>query len=164
MPSSTSPSKGPTETNNGFLMYENPTKSTDDALQPPERGDNSRTVEAHARGSAESGMHIENTPMPGRWAPSFQKSRGKVDFVANFCGTYAMYPSQMFDRRVESMNTLYVGLRAYELSVEAKRQVTTATGEKCFDGRVGRLVSSQRRCTFTSTCPSRRAWRTSSRR
>ena len=38
----------------------------------------------------------------------------------------------MFDRRVESMNTLYVGLRAYELSLEAKRQVTTATGEKRF--------------------------------
>ena len=38
----------------------------------------------------------------------------------------------MFDRRVESMNTLYVGLRAYELSLESKRQVTTATGEKRF--------------------------------
>ena len=38
----------------------------------------------------------------------------------------------MFDRRVETMNTLYVGLRAYELSVEAKRQVTTSTGEKRF--------------------------------
>ncbi len=38
----------------------------------------------------------------------------------------------MFDRRVESMNTLYVGLRAYELSVESKRQVTTSTGEKRF--------------------------------
>ncbi len=38
----------------------------------------------------------------------------------------------MFDRRVETMNTLYIGLRAYELSIEAKRQVTTSTGEKRF--------------------------------
>ena len=124
--------QGPTETNNGFLMYENPTKATAKLYNPLTGVINSRTVEAHARGSAESGMHIENTPMPGRVGSDFQNARGKVDFVANFCGTYAMYPSQMFDRRVESMNTLYVGLRAYELSLESKRQVTTATGEKRF--------------------------------
>jgi len=38
----------------------------------------------------------------------------------------------MFDRRIESMNTLYVGLRAYELSVAAKRQVVRRDGEKRF--------------------------------
>jgi hypothetical protein len=124
--------QGPTETNNGFLMYENPTKATEKLYNPLTGVTNSRTVEAHARGSSESGMHIENTHMPGRVGSDFQKSRGKVDFVANFCGTYAMYPSQMFDRRIESMNTLHVGLRAYDLSLEAKRQVTTATGEKRF--------------------------------
>lgn len=124
--------QGPTETNNGFLMYENPTKTTAKLYNPLTGVINSRTVEAHARGSAESGMHIENTPLPGRVGSDFQNARGKVDFVANFCGTYAMYPSQMFDRRVESMNTLYVGLRAYELSLESKRQVTTSTGEKRF--------------------------------
>ena len=84
--------QGPTETNNGFLMYEDPTKATAKSVQPPDGGDNTRTVEAHARGSAESGMHIENTPMPGRVGSDFQNARGKVDFVANFCGTYACTP------------------------------------------------------------------------
>ena len=124
--------QGPVETNNGFLMYENPTESKTTLYNPLTGATNMRGVEAHARGSAESGMHIENSPMPGVVGSVFQKSRGKVDIVANFCGTYAMYPSQMFDRRVETLNTLYLGLRAYELSVEAKRQVTTATGEKYF--------------------------------
>ena len=124
--------QGPVETNNGFLMYENPTESKTTLYNPLTGATNMRGVEAHARGSAESGMHIENTPMPGVTGSVFQKSRGKVDIVANFCGTYAMYPSQMFDRRVETLNTLYLGLRAYELSVEAKREVTTATGEKYF--------------------------------
>jgi len=124
--------QGPTETNNGFLKYEDPTKATAKLYNPLTGVINSRTVEAHARGSAESGMHIENTPLPGRVGSDFQNARGRVDFVANFCGTYAMYPSQMFDRRVESMNTLYVGLRAYELSVAAKRQVTNSDGEKRF--------------------------------
>ena len=113
-------------------MYENPTESKTTLYNPLTGVTNMRTVEAHARGSAESGMHIENTPMPGVVGSIFQKARGKVDIVANFCGTYAMYPSQMFDRRVESMNTLYLGLRAYELSVAAKRQVTTSDGEKRF--------------------------------
>ncbi len=87
--------QGPTETNNGFLMYENPTKSTTTLYNPLTGVTNMRTVEAHARGSAESGMHIENTPMPGKVGSDFQRSRGKVNFVANYCGTYAMYPSQV---------------------------------------------------------------------
>lgn len=124
--------QGPTETNNGFLRYEDPTTTTAKLYNPLTGVTNSRTVEAHARGSAESGMHIENTPLPGRVGSDFQNARGKIDFVANYCGTYAMYPSQMFDRRVETMNTLYIGLRAYELSIDAKRQVTTSTGEKRF--------------------------------
>ena len=113
-------------------MYENPAESHTGRFNPLSGATNMRTVEAHARGSSESGMHIENTPAPGVVGSMFQKSRGKVDLVANFCGTYAMYPSQMFDRRVETLNTLYLGLRAYELSIEAKRLVTTATGEKYF--------------------------------
>jgi hypothetical protein len=128
--------QGPVETNNGFLMYEDPTKSKTTLYNPLTGVTNMRGVEAHARGSAESGMHIENTPMPGVVGSVFQRARGKVDIVANFCGTYAMYPSQMFDRRVETLNTLYVGLRAYELSLEAKREVTTSTGEKRFPASV----------------------------
>ena len=116
MPFSTSPSKGerarrpkahpllspfvlrtnrPTETNNGFLRYEDPTTATAKLYNPLTGVTNSRTVEAHARGSAESGMHIENTPLPGRVGSDFQSARGKIDYVANYCGTYAMYPSQV---------------------------------------------------------------------
>lgn len=85
----------PTETNNGFLRYDDPANTTTNLHNPLTGVVNSRTVEAHARGSAESGMHVENTPLPGRVGSDFQNSRGKIDFVANFCGTYAMYPSQV---------------------------------------------------------------------
>ena len=136
--------QGPVETNNGFLMYEDPSNSTTTLFNPLSGVTNMRTVEAHARGSAESGMHVENTPMPGQIGSEFQRSRGKVDFVANYCGTYAMYPSQMFDRRVESMNTLYVGLRAYELSLDAKKQVTTATGEKFFKDKSDAFIEEEK--------------------
>ena len=145
--------QGPTETNNGFLMYENPTKATANLYNPLTGVTNLRTVEAHARGSAESGMHIEGTHMPGRVGSDFQNSRGKVDFVANFCGTYAMYPSQMFDRRVESMNTLYVGLRAYELSVAAKRQLTTSMGEKRFADSDSDVVLESKKLYFYQFLP-----------
>ena len=125
-------------------MYEDPSNSTTTLFNPLSGVTNMRTVEAHARGSAESGMHVENTPMPGQIGSEFQRSRGKVDFVANYCGTYAMYPSQMFDRRVESMNTLYVGLRAYELSLDAKKQVTTATGEKFFKDKSDAFIEEEK--------------------
>ena len=131
----------PVETNNGFLKYEDET-TTNQPLNPSSRSYsqynpltgviNSRSVEAHARGSAESGMHIENTPMPGRVGNQFAINQGKVDFVANYCGTYSAFPSQMFDRRVEIMNTLYLGLRAYELSTDAKLKVTNDRGELIF--------------------------------
>ena len=85
----------PTETNNGFLRYEDPTTATAKLYNPLTGVTNSRTVEAHARGSSESGMHIENTPLPGRVGSDFQSARGKIDYVANYCGTYAMYPSQV---------------------------------------------------------------------
>jgi hypothetical protein len=50
----------------------------------------------------------------------------------------------MFDRRVESLNTLYVGLRAYELSLESKKQVTTATGEKYFEGKSDAFIEEEK--------------------
>ena len=134
--------QGPVETNNGFLKYEDELNS-DRPLNPDDRtyGQynpltgviNSRSVEAHARGSAESGMHIEKlSGMPGRVGNQFATNQGKVDFVANYCGTYSLFPSQMFDRRVEILNTLYLGLRAYKLSTQAKMQVTDEDGNKVF--------------------------------
>lgn len=132
--------QGPVETNNGFLMYEEPV-GTSQKYNPLTGVTNMRTVEAHARGSVESGMHIDPSPlMPGKVGSTYQQGRGKVDFVSNFCGTYAMYPSQMFDRRVESLNTLYVGLRAYKLSTDAKKLLTTSTGALYFPDGTPPLV------------------------
>ena len=122
--------QGPTECNNGFLMYE-PQENTSNLYNPLTGVTNPRTVESYARGSAESGTHVSSSQMPGRvgspWLPS-----GKTDFVANFCGTYSMYPAQMFDRRVEPMNSLYLGLRAYNLSTDAKMQTRDEQGDKLF--------------------------------
>ena len=114
---------------------------------------NSRVVEAHARGSAESGLHIENTPMPGRVGNQQAINQGKVDFVANYCGTYAAFPSQMFDRRVEILNTLYLGLRAYELSYEAKRQLTNDNDELQFPKSIPDNVVRQSKCYFYQYLP-----------
>ena len=129
--------QGPTPVNNGYLLYEGKRDDADrpDLYNPLTGVTNARTVEAHARGSAEAGQHLdrlEGRGVPGRvgspWLPA-----GKTDFVANFCGTYSMYPSQMFDCRIEILNTLYLGLRAYELSTEAKMQVTDSKGNKLFN-------------------------------
>ena len=125
--------QGPTPINNGFLLYEDEDGGSDMPRYNPLTGvTNMRTVESHARGSAESGQHLtEATSRPGRVGSPWL-GNGKVDFVANFCGTYSQYPSQMFDRRVEILNTLYLGLRAFEMSTEAKMQVVDENGYKKF--------------------------------
>jgi|SaaInlV_125m_DNA_1040241.scaffolds.fasta_scaffold00901_3 hypothetical protein len=130
--------QGPTPVNNGYLLYEGTRDPNDrpDLYNPLTGVTNARTVETHARGSAEAGQHLDSggphRGVPGRvgspWLPA-----GKLDFVANFCGTYSVYPSQMFDRRIEILNTLYLGLRAYELSFEAKMLVTDKSGKPVFD-------------------------------
>jgi hypothetical protein len=126
--------QGPTEVNNGFLEYEEEQdQSKDQQFNPLTGQTNTRTVEAHARGSAESGRHLTGGGggVPGRVGSPWLGS-GKTDFVANFCGTYSMYPSQMFDRRVETLNSLYLGLRAYELSTASKKEVKDEMGHKIF--------------------------------
>lgn len=146
--------QGPVETNNGYLKYESedPASREYTMYNPLTGVINSRTVEAHARGSSESGMHIDSTTMPGRVGSAHALSRGKVDFVANFCGTYATFPSQMFDRRVEIMNTLYLGLRAYELSYEAKRQLTDEKGDLKYGNEDDEYVRMQK-CYFYQYLP-----------
>ena len=127
--------QGPTEVNNGFLTYEDEGEGGggQKLLYNPLTGaTNERTVESHARGSAESGQHLtEGNGVPGRVGSPWLGGN-KVDFVANFCGTYSTYPSQMFDRRVETMNSLYVGLRAFEMSTAAKRKVVDKAGNLMF--------------------------------
>jgi hypothetical protein len=165
--------QGPVETNNGFLKYETEDDTrekiamkTDKAHKPlnPDKREyskynpltgvvNSRNVEAHARGSAESGMHIENQPLPGRVGNQHAINSGKFDFVANYCGTYSLFPSQMFDRRVEIMNTLYLGLRAYELSRESKRQLTKPDGTRSFPDSIPDQAVDAVKCYFFQYMP-----------
>ncbi len=88
--------QGPTECNNGFLAYQSVDKpEAPDTYNPLTGVTNERTVEAYARGSAESGAHLTASHVPGRVGSPWL-STGKTDFVANFCGTYSMYPSQVF--------------------------------------------------------------------
>jgi len=148
--------QGPVETNNGFLKYEpeqNPNDRNYSQYNPLTGAINSRTVEAHARGSAESGTHVENQPMPGRVGNQFAINQGKTDYVANYCGTYSAFPSQMFDRRVEILNTLYLGLRAYELSRNAKRQLTNADGRLRFPASVSDPDVDDVKCYFYQYLP-----------
>lgn len=158
--------QGPVEVNNGFLKYEhesdsnrplNPADRTYSQYNPLSGVINARSVEAHARGSVESGMHIENQPLPGRVGNQFAANQGKVDFVANYCGTYTQFPSQMFDRRVEIMNTLYLGLRAYELSTEAKMNVTDKYGKKVIADNLPeanrRAIATERKMFFFQFMP-----------
>ena len=103
-----------------------------------------RTVESYARGSVEGGYHIGGagagygsggggggivgnqvlqSGVPGRVGSSWLSGTGQYDYVASFTGTYSTYPAQMFDRNVEPMNTIYLGLRAWKLSDSKKRLV-----------------------------------------
>lgn len=147
--------QGPVETNNGYLKYEsdiNPDVRKDGLYNPLTGVINTRNVEAHARGSSESGMHIESTPLPGQIGNQQAINQGKVDFVANYCGTYSAFPSQMFDRRVEILNTLYLGLRAYELSFEAKKQLTKNDNTLHF-AQMSDATINQTRCFFYQYLP-----------
>ena len=49
------------------------------------------TIQAFARGSTEAGFHVGGVGPPGRTGSPWLGSSG-YDFVAQFTGTYSMYP------------------------------------------------------------------------
>jgi len=122
--------QGPTICNNGFLLYDpraNPGYTID---QTAGTGGSTplRTVESHPRGSVEGGYHIGGAGVggggvPGRVGAPWLAQNGQYDYVATFTGTFSTYPAQMFDRNVQPMNTLYLGLRAYKLSDDVRAKV-----------------------------------------
>jgi len=127
--------QGPTLVNNGYLYY-------DDGLQNKHSGEktrlnnmtgvpDTRTVESFARGSTEAGFHVGGVGPPGRTGSPWLGSSG-YDFVAQFTGTYSMYPAQQFDRGVRSLDTLYVGLVAVKLDEEAAKEVPGYEDGKCY--------------------------------
>ena len=121
--------QGPTICNNGFLKYDpraNPGYQID---QEAGTGGATplRTVESHPRGSVEGGYHIGGAGggggVPGRVGAPWLAQQGQYDYVATFTGTFSTYPAQMFDRNVQPMNTLYLGLRAYKISDTVRAKV-----------------------------------------
>ena len=120
--------QGPVETNNGYLKYQAEEDQAGKEYNPLTGVVNSRTIETHARGSAESGAYLDGQCcVPGRVGSQYLK--GKVDRVANICGTYSTYPAQMFDRNLDTLSTLYLGLRAIKLSPENMATITNSNGE-----------------------------------
>ena len=89
--------QGRAQVNNGFLGYE--TK---------------RKIEAYPRGSIESALQSSingYATLENSWV-------GKMrDYPTMVAGTYTMYPTQMFDRSPQMLDTLYVGLRLYRLGL-----------------------------------------------
>ena len=125
--------QGPTLVNNGFLYY-NPKgeEAKKEPLNNMSGVPDSRTVEAFARGSVEGGYHITGTGPPGRVGSPWLGSSG-YDYVANFTGTYTVFPAQMFDRHLRTLDTLYLGLRAFkvpEASLDRIEGKDKAGGEK----------------------------------
>jgi len=125
--------QGPTLVNNGFLYY-NPKgeEAKKEQLNNMSGVPDSRTVEAFARGSVEGGYHITGTGPPGRVGSPWLGSNG-YDYVANFTGTYTVFPAQMFDRHLRTLDTLYLGLRAFKVpaaSLDSIEGKDAAGGEK----------------------------------
>ena len=51
---------------------------------------------------------------------------GMNDFIASFSGQYTTFPTQSFDRRPNILDTIYLGLRAYELNAAHLLKCKTA--------------------------------------
>lgn len=121
--------QGPTICNNGFLKYDPRANSGYQIDQDAGTCGATplRTVESHSRGSIEGGYHIGGAGIgggvPGRVGAPWLAQNGQYDYVATFTGTFSTYPAQMFDRNVQPMNTLYLGLRAYKLSDTVRAKV-----------------------------------------
>ena len=129
--------QGPTLVNNGYLYYDDGSGKLDFHSGEKARLNNmtgvpdTRTVESFARGSTEAGFHVGGVGPPGRTGSPWLGASG-YDFVAQFTGTYSMYPAQQFDRGVRSLDTLYVGLVAVKLDENAAKEVPGYQDGKCY--------------------------------
>ena len=148
--------QGPTICNNGYLLYD-PRANPGYHISGAGTGGATplRTVESHPRGSVEGGYHIGGAGVgsggvPGRVGAPWLAQNGQYDYVATFTGTFSTYPAQMFDRNVQPMNTLYLGLRAYKLSdkVRAKVRKDPDSDEGSWltakDPKTGNLISTNK--------------------
>lgn len=153
--------QGPTLVNNGYLLYE-PEANPSYKVQKPGGGNEPgalRTVEAHPRGSIEGGYHIGGGGRPGQVGSQGWLGKGMYDYVAAFTGSYTAYPAQMFDRQIEPMSSLYLGLRAYEMSVAEKKKIRNRNDDDLLFGG-DETAAKAKRCFFYQVMPfsSRKAW------
>ena len=154
--------------NNGYLLYDpraNPSYNISSSNQSGVLPGLSqmthgaaplRTVEAYPRGSIEGGYHLGGGAVVGRVGSPWLGDRS--DFLAAFTGTFTAYPAQMFDRNVQALDSLFIGVRAYELSTESKLKVWNENHtEKLFQNPTEARTKS---CFFYQLVPfsSRKAW------
>ena len=135
---------GPTLCNNGYLEYE-PTDAppagggTTPIEQRTPRGEPAfssayvglRTVENYPRGSIDGENHVRAS-MNSDALKNAGMAYGTIDTVATFTNVYSAYPTQCFDRLVQPRNSLYVGLRAYEI-VQGTTSIKTLADGQAFD-------------------------------
>jgi hypothetical protein len=113
--------QGRCQVNNGYLGY----ADTADAVR--------RTIEANPRGSVEAGLkNSVNIVTSHKYA--WNGGQHFVDRTASFGGSYTTYPLQMFDRRPMMMDSLYLGLRAYEIPRESVAGLPEYDATKYPDG------------------------------
>ena len=126
--------QGPTMVNNGFLEYDDIPNNTlhptaNDYNRGVRNADTMRTVETYPRGSMEGAYHISaQAPRgaQGKVGSQAWMMEGMNDFVASFSGQYTTFPTQSFDRRPNILDTIYLGLRAYELNAAHLLKCKTA--------------------------------------
>jgi hypothetical protein len=120
--------QGSTQVNNGYLAYDeledgNSTlnvravKEDGTVYVPNPTADGVRTVEAYPRGSLEAANHVNGLFRTNAFGKTGSRwLSAQVDFIANFAGQYSTFPTQMWDRRPQVLDTIYIGLRAYPMS------------------------------------------------
>ena len=59
---------------------------------------------------------------PATRSTSDRFANGTYGLVSQFTGVYTEFPHQMFDRRIEPRNHIYLGLRAYNFAWAWKKE------------------------------------------
>ena len=148
--------QGPALVNNGYAKYDDAFKEGD--LPRPARNtplrdsgdkpihDTQGSVEAFPRGSIESALRSSINGYVSMDAADRTKYPFSPASVV-FTGHYVRYPLQMFDRQAMVGDTLYVGLRVYDLT-DVSNVHGTLSGKKVyfvqympFSGRKAALIS-----------------------
>lgn len=151
--------QGPALCNNGYLMYD-PNPNVNSRIDGKTEGrvvggTPLRTVEAYPRGTPEGGYHLQVNQPPGRVGTT-SWMKGNYDFVATFTGTFSAYPAQMFERTARTLDTLYIGVRCYEITNNEVKKKIKKPNMMFYDNS----EMANKRCFFFQLMPfsSKKAW------